>query len=123
MSEQATSDWRHQAACGPNGRYDPELFFPIGTSGPALLQTEQAKDACNSHCSVTARCLAWALESGQDTGVWGGMSESERRALKARGGHLAIVAATRAVEADAQLAPAAQPQGAQLVQNNRSGRS
>jgi WhiB family redox-sensing transcriptional regulator len=29
-------------------------------------------------------CLAWALESGQDAGVWGGMSEDERRALKRR---------------------------------------
>ena len=29
-------------------------------------------------------CLAWALESGQDAGVWGGLSEDERRALKRR---------------------------------------
>ena len=29
-------------------------------------------------------CLAWALETGQDAGVWGGMSEDERRALKRR---------------------------------------
>ena len=38
---------------------------------------------CN-RCPVTAECLAWALESGQDAGVWGGMSEDERRALKRR---------------------------------------
>jgi hypothetical protein len=33
---------------------------------------------------VVSDCLAWALESGQDTGVWGGLGEDERRALKRR---------------------------------------
>jgi WhiB family redox-sensing transcriptional regulator len=33
---------------------------------------------------VLDRCLQWALESDQDAGVWGGMSEDERRALKRR---------------------------------------
>jgi len=60
-------DWRHVAACR---EVDPELFFPIGNSGPALLQIED--------------CLRWAIDSGQDAGVWGGMSEDERRALKRR---------------------------------------
>src|SRR2546430_13609382 len=75
-------DWRHRAACRDE---DPELFFPIGTSGPALLQVEQAKAVCR-RCSATDECLQWALESGQDAGVWGGMSEEERRAVKRRGG-------------------------------------
>jgi len=75
-------DWRHHAACRDE---DPELFFPIGTSGPALLQVEQAKAVCR-RCPVTDGCLQWALESGQDAGVWGGMSEEERRAVKRRGG-------------------------------------
>src|SRR2546423_14991924 len=75
-------DWRHHAACRDE---DPELFFPIGTSGPALLQVEQAKAVCR-RCSATDECLQWALESGQDAGVWGGMSEEERRAVKRRGG-------------------------------------
>jgi WhiB family redox-sensing transcriptional regulator len=78
----AAMDWRHRALCRDE---DPELFFPIGTSGPALLQVEQAKAVCQ-RCSVTDECLQWALESGQDAGVWGGMSEEERRALKRRGG-------------------------------------
>jgi WhiB family transcriptional regulator, redox-sensing transcriptional regulator len=78
----AAMDWRHHAACRDE---DPELFFPIGTSGPALLQVEQAKAVCR-RCSVTDQCLQWALESGQDAGVWGGMSEEERRAVKRRGG-------------------------------------
>ena len=73
-------DWRHQSACRDE---DPELFFPIGNTGPALTQIEEAKKVCN-RCVVKDACLAWALESGQDAGVWGGLSEDERRALKRR---------------------------------------
>jgi WhiB family transcriptional regulator, redox-sensing transcriptional regulator len=36
------------------------------------------------HCSVQELCLQWAVESGQDAGVWGGLSEDERRAYKRR---------------------------------------
>ena len=74
-------DWRHRAVCRDE---DPELFFPIGNTGPALLQIDEAKQVC-AQCKVTAACLQWALESGQDSGVWGGLSEDERRALKRRG--------------------------------------
>ncbi|MEO3810887.1 WhiB family transcriptional regulator [Sphaerisporangium sp. B11E5] len=73
-------DWRHRAACRD---VDPELFFPIGNTGPALMQIEEAKQVCRS-CPVIDSCLKWALESGQDAGVWGGLSEDERRALKRR---------------------------------------
>jgi WhiB family transcriptional regulator, redox-sensing transcriptional regulator len=73
-------DWRHHAACRD---VDPELFFPIGNTGPALLQIDEAKRVCQ-HCKVVESCLAWALESGQDAGVWGGLSEDERRAVKRR---------------------------------------
>ena len=54
-------DWRHRAACRDE---DPELFFPIGNTGPALLQIEEAKAVCR-RCDVR-ECLQWALESGQD---------------------------------------------------------
>jgi WhiB family redox-sensing transcriptional regulator len=73
-------DWRHRAACRD---VDPELFFPIGNTGPAILQIEEAKQVCR-RCDVTDACLRWALESGQESGVWGGMGEDERRALKRR---------------------------------------
>jgi WhiB family redox-sensing transcriptional regulator len=79
-------DWRHLAACREE---DPELFFPIGTTGPALLQIEQAKQVCHS-CTVSDDCLSWALESGQETGVWGGTSEDERRALQRRSAHAGL---------------------------------
>ena len=73
-------DWRADAACRDE---DPELFFPLGDTGPALLQIEDAKAVCRS-CIVVSECLTWALESGQDSGIWGGMSETERRSLRRR---------------------------------------
>ncbi|WP_369166586.1 WhiB family transcriptional regulator [Streptomyces sp. R28] len=73
-------DWRDHAACRHE---DPDLFYPIGTSGPMLLQTEQAKEVCR-RCSVREQCLRWALDTEQFIGVWGGTSENERRALRRR---------------------------------------
>jgi WhiB family transcriptional regulator, redox-sensing transcriptional regulator len=67
-----------QAACRDA---DPELFFPVGTAGPALLQVARAKHVC-AGCAVRARCLEWAMANGQESGVWGGTSEDERRALR-----------------------------------------
>ncbi|WP_324787192.1 WhiB family transcriptional regulator [Streptomyces sp. H51] len=74
------NDWRDHAACRDQ---DPELFFPIGSSGPALLQTQQAKAVCTG-CPVQEQCLEWALENGDVLGVWGGTNETERRALRRR---------------------------------------
>jgi WhiB family transcriptional regulator, redox-sensing transcriptional regulator len=72
--------WRDRAAClGVN----PELFFPTGDTGSALLQIEEAKVVCR-RCVVVETCLKWAMESGQDAGVWGGLSEEERHAFKRR---------------------------------------
>ena len=73
-------DWRDKAACLTA---DPELFFPVGNTGPAVDQIEKAKAVCG-RCTVTEICLQYALETGQDSGVWGGLSEDERRALKRR---------------------------------------
>ncbi len=77
----ADTDWRRKAACTSN---DPELFFPVGTVGPALTQVEHARSVCR-RCAVRAACLEWALNEGADHGVWGGLSEDERRALRRRG--------------------------------------
>lgn len=74
-------NWRQSAACRHE---DPELFFPIGTSGPAVaLQVQQAKEVCN-RCPVREECLQWALDTRQDSGVWGGFDEQERRTLRRR---------------------------------------
>ncbi|MFH8735919.1 WhiB family transcriptional regulator [Streptomyces sp. NPDC017964] len=70
--------WRERAACL---RVDPDLFFPIGHSGPALTQIDEAKAVCGS-CPVLEQCLGWAVSVGQVEGIWGGMTESERRAIR-----------------------------------------
>ena len=48
---------------------DPELFFPIATEGPALLQISAARAVCR-RCAVAAMCLAYALQTRQ-AGIWG----------------------------------------------------
>ncbi|RAJ44140.1 transcription factor WhiB [Kitasatospora sp. SolWspMP-SS2h] len=80
QEQPGAEDWRHRAACAQE---DPELFFPVGTGGSALRQTERAKTVCHG-CPVLKQCLSWALESGQEYGVWGGTGEEERRAMKRR---------------------------------------
>lgn len=85
--------WRERAACL---RVDPELFFPIGNSGPALVQIDEAKAVCG-RCSVMEQCLNWALRAGQVDGIWGGTTESERRALRRRQVRRRTVAANTTV--------------------------
>jgi WhiB family redox-sensing transcriptional regulator len=71
-------DWRTQAACR---RTDPDLFFPVGTTGHAVTQIDSAKAVCGT-CPSQAPCLEFALTTNQDSGVWGGTSEEERRKLR-----------------------------------------
>ena len=69
---------------------DPELFFPIGNTGPALFQIEEAKAVCR-RCEVVDTCLRWAMEFRQDDGVWGGLSVEERHSAKRRNAHIRSV--------------------------------
>ena len=70
--------WRAEALCRDT---DPELFFPIGTTGAALVQIEHARAVCRQ-CPVQTDCLDFALSTNQDSGIWGGTSEEERRKLR-----------------------------------------
>ena len=70
--------WRARAACRDT---DPDLFFPVGTTGPAIEQIDAAKAVCGE-CDVNEQCLEFALATNQDSGVWGGTSEEERRKLR-----------------------------------------
>ena len=74
----ADDTWRDHALCRDT---DPELFFPVGTTGNALLAIDYAKRVC-AQCSVTQECLDFALDTNQDSGIWGGLSEEERRDIR-----------------------------------------
>jgi WhiB family redox-sensing transcriptional regulator len=74
----ADYSWRNEALCRDT---DPDLFFPVGTTGPALAQIENAKAVCRQ-CPAQTACLEFALSTNQDTGIWGGTSEEERRKLR-----------------------------------------
>jgi len=64
--------WQERAACfGVN----PEVFFPPSEeeAGPALSHC--------GRCRIRAECLSWAIKNGERYGVWGGMTEQQRRRL------------------------------------------
>ena len=74
-------EWLDAGACRSE---DPELFFPITSSGPSAQQIAAAKAVCQG-CGVQSQCLHYALDSHQSYGVWGGLSEEERLRLTRRG--------------------------------------
>ncbi|MGR6964505.1 WhiB family transcriptional regulator [Geodermatophilus sp. URMC 61] len=65
--------WRLEALCAET---DPEAFFPEKGGS-----TRDAKRVC-SGCSVRAECLEFALANDERFGIWGGLSERERRRLR-----------------------------------------
>ncbi|WP_309132526.1 WhiB family transcriptional regulator [Brevibacterium sp.] len=67
--------WQDQALCAQT---DPEAFFPEKGGS-----TREAKRVCGS-CEVRSECLEYALANDERFGIWGGMSERERRRLKKR---------------------------------------
>jgi WhiB family transcriptional regulator, redox-sensing transcriptional regulator len=71
-------DWRTVAACRST---EPDIFFPIGSTGNAVDQIAAAKRICDS-CEAVSACLDFALATNQESGVWGGTSEEERRKLR-----------------------------------------
>jgi len=74
----ADYDWRDDALCRDT---DPALFFPVGTTGNALVQIDHAKRTCGE-CTVSVDCLDFALGTNQDSGIWGGLTEEERRVIR-----------------------------------------
>ena len=69
--------WQEEALCAQT---DPEAFFPEKGGS-----TREAKRVC-SRCDVRAECLEYALGHDERFGIWGGLSERERRRLKRRAG-------------------------------------
>ncbi|MEU5716593.1 WhiB family transcriptional regulator [Streptomyces sp. NPDC020403] len=74
--------WREQALCA-DPVYDPEAWHPVGTGPGAQQQTVVAKAVCH-RCPVMDICLRWALDQREDTGIWGGLDEEERRRIHGR---------------------------------------
>jgi WhiB family redox-sensing transcriptional regulator len=68
-------EWQERALCAQT---DPEAFFPEKGGS-----TREAKRICTT-CEVRAECLDYALEHDERFGIWGGLSERERRRLKRR---------------------------------------
>ena len=71
-------DWRRAAACRNT---EPDLFFPVGTTGPAVDQIDAAKRVCRS-CEALEPCLDFALADPEVIGLWGGLSAKGRKALR-----------------------------------------
>jgi WhiB family redox-sensing transcriptional regulator len=69
----AVLEWQDKAACSGMNR---DWFFPE----PDVLPAPEAAAACR-RCSVRDECLAWALETGQEFGIWGGLTEEQRRKI------------------------------------------
>jgi WhiB family redox-sensing transcriptional regulator len=65
--------WQERANCLG---VDPDLFFPERGAS-----TKEAKGVCGG-CEVRLECLEYALRHGEKFGIWGGMSERERRRLR-----------------------------------------
>ena len=66
-------EWQERALCAQT---DPEAFFPEKGGS-----TREAKRVCLS-CEVRGECLEYALANDERFGIWGGLSERERRRLK-----------------------------------------
>ncbi|QHC60819.1 WhiB family transcriptional regulator [Rathayibacter sp. VKM Ac-2760] len=67
--------WQVDSLCAQT---DPEAFFPEKGGS-----TRDAKKICTS-CEVRSQCLEYALENDERFGIWGGLSERERRKLRRR---------------------------------------
>jgi len=70
--------WRERARCRD---VDSSLFFPVGVTGEAEVQTRKAKRVCGD-CCVRLECLEFALRTNQEYGIWGGKDEEERRLIR-----------------------------------------
>jgi WhiB family redox-sensing transcriptional regulator len=74
-ADEGTLGWQERSLCAQT---DPEAFFPEKGGS-----TREAKKVCRS-CDVRSECLEYALAHDERFGIWGGLSERERRRLKKR---------------------------------------
>ena len=70
--------WRDDAQCRG---VDAAVFFPLGSTGAAVGAIKAAQAVCR-RCAVQEPCLEFAIETRQETGIWGGTTENERQVLR-----------------------------------------
>ncbi|MCU1431912.1 MAG: transcription factor WhiB [Actinotalea sp.] len=75
VEDDSAASWQERALCAQT---DPEAFFPEKGGS-----TREAKKVCLG-CDVRSECLEYALAHDERFGIWGGLSERERRKLKKR---------------------------------------
>ena len=85
------TNWRSAGACLSA---DPDLFFPISSTGPAERQVARAKKIC-AGCSVRRECLEFALSHNQPYGIWGGTTAEDRQRERRRKRRAAAAARRR----------------------------
>lgn len=81
--------WQHKALCSQT---DPEAFFPEKGGS-----TRDAKQVC-ARCEVREQCLQWAIEHDERFGIWGGLSERERAAIRRNTRNVRDAAAVRRID-------------------------
>ncbi|MFI2761347.1 WhiB family transcriptional regulator [Streptomyces echinatus] len=72
------TDWRDEGSCR---EYDPDLFFTDGKGQGE--QTRAAQAICHG-CPVRIQCGEYAIEAGEYWGIWGGMNQTQLRAVRRR---------------------------------------
>ncbi|MFF7238999.1 WhiB family transcriptional regulator [Streptomyces collinus] len=70
--------WRDQAACAGE---DPEIFFPLVDLSAPGTEASLARAVCR-RCPVIIACRTWALDHGEDDGIWGATTAAQRRAIR-----------------------------------------
>lgn len=83
-STRETTDWRDRAACLEHPRLPVDDWFPDGKSGSWVPVIQGAKNVCWNECTVRSECKAYAMETRQPSGIWGGQDEEERAATLRR---------------------------------------
>lgn len=76
--DDTTRNWAKDGLCA---QADPELFYPRSKERGSTTRT--AKQVC-SRCPIAADCLEYALETGEEHGIWGGTTARERDRIRAR---------------------------------------
>lgn len=76
--DQARSDWRDRAACVGE---DPEIFFPLSDLMTPGAEASLARAICR-RCPVIIDCRTWALDHGEDDGIWGATTAAQRRSIR-----------------------------------------